>query len=114
MEKFKSKISNALILHLLRSVFVSGMMYGISNVVFERDILMNINSLIILTILFLSFTYVFIGITNNDIYVFEDRLEIKNRIPLFRKTAVFKLNDISSVVFRDDWTENLNRRNKTD
>ena len=53
------------------------------------------------------------GIVNNDIVVFETKIEIVNRIPFFRKRTLFQYSEIKEITLRHDWTETLGSKIKS-
>ena len=56
--------------------------------------------------------YVYAGFANDDILLYADRIEIVNRIPLFRKHYSFQIDQVESVKFRHEWTESFGKNIK--
>ena len=61
----------------------------------------------IILLLYFSACYCYIGISNNDIVLYDDRLEIISKIPFFKKHQSFPLAEIQYVQFRRDWTDTI-------
>ncbi len=51
--------------------------------------------------------YLYVAITNHDIIVYEERVELINRMPLFKKHKIFLIKEIKSVAFKHEWTETV-------
>ena len=67
---------------------------------------------IIIVFAYSIIAYVYTGFTNNDILVFDNRIEIVNKMPLFKKQVAFYLNKIELVTFRHEWTETFGKNIK--
>lgn len=67
-------------------------------------------SIIICSLLILS--YLYSGVTNNDVIVFESEIKIINRVPLFKRELSFSFSEIKEIKFRHDWTETFGKKMK--
>jgi hypothetical protein len=66
-------------------------------------------------VIFLSYcilAYFYMGLTNNDIFLFDNKVEIINQLPLFKKHHSFQLDEIKSVKFKHEWTETFGKNIK--
>ncbi|RFS17058.1 hypothetical protein [Emticicia sp. C21] len=108
MKIFKCYIAGSIIELILLTLGYSVVIYLVSHYLLDIR-LSEISPLswrIMLLLYFLA-CYIYIGISNNDIVLYDDRLEIISKIPFFKKHWSFPLAEIKSVQFRHDWTETI-------
>jgi len=67
-----------------------------------------------ISILYLFICYCYAGFFNNDILVFDDRIEVVNTLPLFKKHMSFSFENIKSVTFRHDYRETFGNNIKSE
>ena len=106
MKEFKSSIGNTISLFFFQTGLLLFLIY-VALYIFTDFHLTQISFLgwLLFFSLYLIIMYLYAGFTNNDILVFDDRLEIVNRIPLFKKRRVFRFENINSIKFRHQWQE---------
>lgn len=110
---FPSKIFDTLALHLIRNALLGffnflGLKY-LCKIDFS-DI--NYQYYILAASLYAVLSYIYLGIVSHDFVVYNDRIEVLNRIPLFEKERAFYYKDIKLVFFRHEWTEELTEKFK--
>ena len=113
MKEFKSNIWNSSFTFLVLTIPISTIAFLTLFLTLNiklTDIDISIWFLII--ICYLIVAYIYIGLTNNNVLVYDQRLEIKNNVPLFRKLIEYKFDDIKLVTFRHEWTETFGRNIK--
>lgn len=111
MEKYPGNISTTLGSHLSRSLVLLLLLFFLLKFLFNVDFLsIAVMYYVLFFVCYILFTYIYLGKTNNDFVVFEDRIEIINKLPFFKRKTVLHFNEIKSIVFRHEWTESI--RNK--
>lgn len=60
---------------------------------------------IIIILFIFIISYLYTGLTNNDVLVANNSIEIVNRMPLFKKRISFQYDKIRLIKFRHEWTE---------
>lgn len=103
MTVFKSKIENALGTFFIISLFYGFCFWVLSTLVPEIRALFP--DWKFLLIFYLIIGYVYAGMTNNDLMVHDNRLEIINHLPLFKKRLEIPFDQIEAVKFKSEWTE---------
>ena len=108
MQEFKSKIGNSLgtffLMTLCDLLIIYAILYFTTNFSLTDITILGWTLLIVIYVLI---CYLYAGLTNNNIIVFDNRLEIKNELPLFKKHKIFQFENIKSVTFRHEWTATL-------
>ena len=113
MEKYPSKISKALEAHLVRSFVIFFVVFLFLKFVFNINFsLIHIGYYILFTVCYILLTYIYLAKTNTDFIVLDDRIEMVNNLPFFKKKTVLPFNEIKSIVFRHEWTESLQEKIK--
>lgn len=102
MTVFKSKIENALPAFVIVSLFYGACFWIILQ--FAPEIRAILPAKELLFVIYLIIAIFYLGITNNDIAVYEDRLEIVNHLPLFKKRIAIPFDQIKTVTFRQEWS----------
>lgn len=108
MTVFKSKIENALPAFVIVSLFYGACFWIILQFAPEIRALLPAKELLL--VIYLIIVILYLGITNNDIVVYEDRLEIVNHLPLFKKRIAIPFDQIKTVTFRQEWTNFFEKR----
>jgi len=106
MQEFKSKIGNSLGTFFLLTICYLPLFYFILFLTTNfRLTQITFLGWTIVVMTYFAIGYLYAGLTNNDIRVFDDRLEIVNKLPLFKKHVVFNFDKINSIIFKHEWTE---------
>ncbi len=113
MQEFKSKISNSLGTFFLLTISLLGLLYLLLFVTTGYKLTqIKFSGWLIFILIYCTLTYLYAGLTNNDIILYTDRLDIVNRVPFFKKHHSFQLDNIKSVTFRHEWTETFGKNIK--
>lgn len=64
-----------------------------------------------LVLLFIGI-YVYAGITNNNISVKNDSIEVYRKLPFFKRTVFINFSEIEEITMRHDWTETVLKKLK--
>ena len=113
MEKYESKISTALGAHLSRSFFLLLILYFLLHFSFNVDFTsISITYYILFVLAYILYSYIYLGSTNNDFIIFNNRVEIINKLPFFKRKTIFYFEDIKQVLFRHEWTESVQEKIK--
>jgi hypothetical protein len=106
MQEFKSKIGNSLGGFFILTISFFGLLY-LTIFLASNFRLTQVTFLgwLIVVLMYSILSYLYVGLVNNDILLFDNRLEIVNRLPLFKKHKIFYFDKIIFVKFKHEWTE---------
>jgi hypothetical protein len=110
MQEFKTSTGNSLWGFFILAISFTGLFYLLVFLTTDfRLTQISFSAWLIIFSAYAVLAYLYTGFTNNDILVFDDRIEIVNRLPLFKKHYRFQLDKIKSMKFRHEWTETFGK-----
>lgn len=113
MQEFKSKVGSSLRTFLLLTISFLALCYFLLVLTINFKLpQITFPEWLVIVLIYSTLAYIYAGFTNNNILVFENRLEIVNRLPLFKKHHSFQFDQIKSVKFKHEWTETFGKNIK--
>lgn len=110
MQEFKSKIGNSLGTFFILTISLFGLLYLVLFLTTNfRLTQISFSGWLAIVVIYFVVSYLYAGLSNNSIFLFDNRLEVVNRLPFFRKHYTFQFDKIKSVKFRHEWTETFGR-----
>jgi hypothetical protein len=103
---FKSSIGSSLLLFILQTgllLIVSFLIFYIAGSDWLKTFFLS--HWLLLLIIYSGICCVYVCIFNNDVALFDDRVEIINRTPVLGKKHSFSFGDIEFVTFHHNWME---------
>jgi hypothetical protein len=113
MKEFKSYIWNGLFTFFILTIPISAIVFLTLFLTLHIKLTqIDLPSWVFITLIYSFLSYFYAGLTNNNIVVYDDKLEIVNKIPLFKKKVTFEYDKINLVTFRHEWTQTFGRKIK--
>jgi hypothetical protein len=92
MQEFKSKTGTSLGNFVLMTLPLCGLLYILLHLTINLKLAqITVAGWLIIGFMYSAVLYLYAGFTNNNILVFENRLEVVNNLPLFKKRVVLSL-----------------------
>lgn len=103
MQEFKSKIGSSFATFLILSISFLGLLYLLLFLTTNfRLTQITFLGWLAISLTYFLLAYLYTGLTNNDIFLFDNKIEIVNLLPLFKKHHSFQLDEVKSVKFRHE------------
>ncbi len=113
MQEFKSKIGSSFATFFILTISFLGLLFLLLFLTTNfRLTQITFSGWLIIFLTYCILAYLYTGFTNNDILLFDNKIEIVNKLPLFQKHQSFQLDEIKSVKFRHEWTETFGKNIK--
>lgn len=113
MQKYKCRIFISFISFVLATISYLALSYLLLTWIIDFELKQVTTEIwIVFSIIYLVVAYLYLSYFNNDIVVYDNSIEVINRLPPFRRKFHFPLYEVKSIQFRHDWTESIGRNIK--